>query len=239
MKRTAGSLTRLVAVVALALGSVVGFATVASADPPPWSPAYRGPTTPPDPAIDIIGSWNANLAGELCYSIDVSKLPAGEQNAAAAAMDQAVQDWAEAVNPQSTGGDLVLNADDGSGSTCTPEVTIVTRRGGGTTQGTTSFVSDGPYIAGAQIVIRGRFTSQTNEPATLAHITRHEFGHALGLGHWNVDGHLMSPYLNATTAIDSCESAAVILAQGWHLTDDAGAPSAAYNGPDPYVCTPA
>jgi len=229
-KRLAGSLTRLVAVAAIALASVAGVATAAGAAKPPPPPT--------DPAIDIIGTWNANLADGICYSIDVSGLAAGEQAGAAAAMDQAVQDWADAVNPVSTGNDLTLVAADGSGGSCTPEVTIVTRKGGGSVQGTTSFVNDGAYIAGAQIVIRGRFTSTTNEPDTLAHITRHEFGHALGLGHWNVAGYLMSPYLNANTMINNCETAAVIAVQGWHLTAGMSAPTAPYSGADPIVCTP-
>lgn len=231
MKRTTGSLARLTTVVALALGSIAGTATGAGAKPPPWSPVYQEPT-PPDPAIDIIASWNDNLDNGICYSIDVSGLPA-EQPAAEDAMDEAVQDWADAVNPVAIN-DLVLKNAKTDG--CPPEVTIITRRGGGSIQGTTSFLSDGPYIAGAQIVIRGRFTNQTDDPDKLAHITRHEFGHALGLGHWNVDGFLMSPYLNTTTEINSCGVDAVISAQAWKLTSNQSGPAAPYDDPDPYVC---
>ncbi len=112
-------------------------------------------------------------------------------------------------------------------------MTITMRRGGGKVQGTTypSFDSNGD-LSSARIEIKGKFRGTTNETAQLADIARHEFGHALGLNHWNIADQLMSPYLTPGAPISDCEVAAVLEVQGEWLTDTP------WDGTNPFLCDP-
>jgi len=204
------------ALAALAAASAV---SAGAKGPPPGTP--NGPP-PPDQqaAIDLIAPWNKDIGdgGRLCYTIDVPDWVPDAANVETA-IDHAVQDW------DGTGANLVAD--------CGDDVTIEMRRGGGSVQGTTSFTYDGSDISSAQIQIKGKFAGTNNDADQIATIARHEFGHALGLGHWNISGQLMSPYLSATTTINSCEIDAVQVVQGEWLG------AAAWNGtPDPYPCDP-
>ena len=120
-------------------------------------------------------------------------------------------DWERKV-----GGRLTLT-ESTADAPCDVEVSIEMRRGGGTVQGVTYPSYANGFLTSARIEIKGKFAGTTNDLDTLALIARHEFGHALGLGHWNVANHLMSPYLNARTDIDDCEAAAVRATNGWYL----------------------
>ena len=74
--------------------------------------------------------------------------------------------------------------------------TIVMSRGGGTLQGTTSFAFDSSgRLSSARIEIKGKVAGTRNEPSPLADVSRHEFGHVVGLEHWNIPRQLLSPYV--------------------------------------------
>ncbi len=180
-----------------------------------------GNQPPAEPALDLIAPWNSNISDGLCYTIDVPDWVSNPGDAATA-IGNAVEDW------QTSG----LNLDFDCGGTV--DVTIEMRRGGGTVQGTTyfSFDSNGD-LSSARIEIKGKFQGTNNEPAQLALIAKHEFGHALGLGHWNISGQLMSPYLTPGVGISACERDAVRDVQGEWLSG-----GSAWDGTDPFVCDP-
>jgi hypothetical protein len=62
---------------------------------------------------------------------------------------------------------------------------------------------------------------------TLEHIAKHEMGHALGLGHANFEGNLMTALINDGTAtISECEIDTVLKANQWKLIDKETIPHA-------------
>ncbi|MDX1373105.1 MAG: matrixin family metalloprotease [Nitrososphaeraceae archaeon] len=61
---------------------------------------------------------------------------------------------------------------------------------------------------------------------TLEHISLHEIGHALGIGHANFGSTLMSPEVNQVIKkISKCEIDAVMKANEWKLIKDKNSPS--------------
>jgi hypothetical protein len=234
----ARTLARVLVVVAFVLASLGAVTAPAGGAPPWWTPPGGGvPPEPPEPALDLIASWNGAISDSegLCYTITVPANVDLGFDVAAAIVD-AVTDWAAPVNALSSHRDLMLTDGTTNGCTNGVDVDIVLRRGGGRVQGVTSFDSAAGLITGASIVVRGNFAGTSNPADTIQLIARHEFGHALGLGHWNIDDQLMSSTLNATEDIGDCEAAAVVHVQGWYF-NGAGGP-ALYDGDDPFVCDP-
>lgn len=91
--------------------------------------------------------------------------------------------------------------------------------GPGRTEGEaiTSFTRNG-FIRRVDVTIKG-----ARAPANsggLEQITKHEFGHALGLGHANFDGDLMSAAVSPSPVpIPTCNLAGVLQANRWKLID--------------------
>ena len=80
------------------------------------------------------------------------------------------------------------------------------------------------YMNGRRMVLRVEIgidggPSPVNAGA-IEEIAKHEFGHALGLGHANWDGDLMSPLVNPTPApIPACDVNGVMQANSWRMVD--------------------
>ena len=237
----------LVLGVTLGVGMGVGFAGSAVAvGPPPWSPAYRPPPDPTAAQLDLIGTWNDDIADSdgLCVTILVPDWVPDRGNVVTQ-IDSVLGDWETAVNPTGLTKDLQLtngsSDGDGTAENCTGDVdvTIVVAHGGGRTQGTTSFDGDSNgFITGAHIKIQAKFTGTDNDADQIGLIARHEFGHALGLGHWDIsEGLLMSPLLGNDTGLqpNQCEVEAVVVAQQWYFSDDSQ-PAHFDSADDPYTC---
>ena len=61
----------------------------------------------------------------------------------------------------------------------------------------------------------------TLDKRTLEHVAKHEFGHALGLGHAEFDNSLMSPNVDEViTKMSACELESVRYANSWKFIND-------------------
>ena len=66
----------------------------------------------------------------------------------------------------------------------------------------------------------------TLDKRTLEHVAKHEFGHALGIGHAEFKNTLMSPNVDELiTKISACELESVEYANSWKFIDDEDSPS--------------
>jgi hypothetical protein len=233
--------------ITLGVGMAVASAGSAGAvGPPPWSPAFQPAPDPTAAELDLIGTWNGDIADDdgLCVTILVPDWVPDRSNVVTE-IESVLGDWETAVNPTGLTNDLQLtngsSEGDGTADNCAADVdvTIVVAHGGGLTQGTTSFDGDSNgFITGAHIKIQAKFTGTNNGADQIGLIARHEFGHALGLGHWDIsEGLLMSPLLSDNTGLqpNQCEVDAVVVAQHWYFNGD---PQPAHfdADSDPYIC---
>lgn len=210
------------AVVVASLG--MGWAAPpAGAVPPPWA-GPPGSGTPSAPSIDICCAWSEGILDGITY-----RIVGTTDQATYDAINDGVTQWLDQVTGSRT---LALVEVDPSDAA---EVTITFKRGGGNIQGTTSRSSDGSgFVTGAAIKIQAKAFGQANEAVALQQISAHEFGHALGLNHANVNGKMMSPTLTGgSLTITACDSGALGDAQQWFF---AGAASPASPTTDPYEC---
>lgn len=159
----------------------------------------------PATKIDVCCAWNNKIADGITYSVSA---PTAEIADAVAA---AIEQWELAVPG------MVLNRVSGKGA----EVTVKYKRGGGQVQGQARRSFDGAgFITLVSINISGSAFGNPNEPAIVAQIVKHEFGHALGANHADGDGRLMSPTVSAgSPTITQCDEDAVVAAQHWFLVD--------------------
>lgn len=98
-----------------------------------------------------------------------------------------------------------------------PDITIAYGGPARPTQGVavTSFNRDG-FTRRVEITIKGHPAPGNHD--ALDQITKHEVGHALGIGHSQFEGDLMSPAVNRTpTPIPACNVHAAREANGWKL----------------------
>ena len=203
-RRSRRRLMAPVAVVLLACGLLVGTVGGAGAAPPPWAgPPFGG--ADPDPAIGVCCAWNADIADGITYS--VAGAPSEDLEGA---IEAGVEAWDTAI------GGLTLTRDDAS-----PEVTIQFKPSGGNVQGSARRSFDGAgFITSVAIKISAKSFGEANDLATIQQIVTHEFGHALGAGHANTGGFMMSPSLSSgSTVITACDVAAVAAAQHWYVVE--------------------
>jgi hypothetical protein len=161
-------------------------------------------------AIEICCGWGDSLVnGSLEYSLK------GPDQATVEVMRTAVRAWDIAL------GQLSLR----EVAPGREDVAITFVEGAGRTEGEaiTSFTRGG-FIRRVDITIKG-----ARAPANaggVEQITKHEFGHALGLGHANFDGDLMSAAVSPSPVpIPVCNLAAVLQANRWKLIEHERRPS--------------
>jgi hypothetical protein len=88
----------------------------------------------------------------------------------------------------------------------------------------TNFDSDG-FIFNVKIMLAERAFGKQLNKNVIEYIAKHEFGHALGLGHANVNEFLMSSLVyNSFNEISDCEREAVNEANKWKLIDNDSSP---------------
>lgn len=158
-------------------------------------------------SIAICCAWNSNLDdGDLTYKISGGDTDVQE------IVRIAVEEWEAAV--------VGLTLTEVTGRT-KPNVDIKFKRGGGMVQGQAlrSFDNQG-FVTAVKINISGKAFGDPNEEDTVAQIGKHEFGHALGLGHADFAGDLMSTSVSAGTGdISDCDVDGVLEANHWKLVD--------------------
>lgn len=160
--------------------------------------------------LDVCCAWNGNLAdGDLTYKIS------GGDTTAQNTVRTAAEDWETAVPG--------LTLTEVFGKT-KANVNIKFKQGGGRIAGQAlrHFDKNG-FIKSVDLTISGSAFGDPNNQATIAEITRHEMGHALGLGHANFDD-LMDPTVGGVNTISACDVEGVKAANHWKLVDGVNTP---------------
>jgi hypothetical protein len=170
-------------------------------------------------AVAICCAWGSKLAdGVLTYSVN------GSDPTATSIIRNAVAAWDDALP------DLTMTE-----VTRKPDIAITYGPGadGGESPGgtgarglTTTYLNGRHLVLRVEIGIDGG-PAPVNAGA-IEEIAKHELGHALGLGHANWDGDLMSPLVNPTPApLPPCDVNGVIHANSWRMVDHARRPKPA------------
>ncbi len=151
-------------------------------------------------------AWGKALEdGRLSYSLSAP------DSASAEVIRQAVREWDISL----PGLDLIERA---AGSPADITMTFQAEPGRTEGQAVTSFTPGG-LIRHVAVSIKGG-----QAPANaggLLQIAKHEFGHALGLGHANHEGNLMSEAVSPQPRpIEACAVSAVLEANRWRLAPD-------------------
>ena len=171
-------------------------------------------------AVGICCAWGNRLSdGTLTYSVT------GDDPTALSIVRSVIQSWDDAL------AELTLKETNRK-----PDITIAygpgVADGGETPHATGARGLTTTYLNGRRLVIKVEIgvdggPSPVNAGA-IEQITKHELGHALGLGHANWEGDLMSPLVQPTPApIPGCDIAAVRRANSWKMVDNARRPKPA------------
>ncbi len=148
-------------------------------------------------------AWGRSLDdGNLTYSISSPDGPSTK------VIREAIKDWdselpALTLTEVAPAGpaDVTIRFTPGEGRTEGQAVTSFTRRG---------------LISKVEITIRGALAPANS--GGLGQIAKHEFGHALGLGHTNYEGNLMSPAVSPDPQpVPPCVVQGVIEANRWKM----------------------
>lgn len=177
-------------------------------------------------AVGICCAWGNRLSdGVLTYSV------AGSDATALSIVRNAVHEWDQAFP------DLILDEVEPNWKKKSQRADISIVYGPGTADGgethtsgaqglTTTYLNNRRMVTRVEIGVDGG-PSPVNAGA-VEQIAKHELGHALGLGHANWDGDLMSPFVQPTPApIPLCDIDAVRKANSWKMIDNAKRPKPA------------
>jgi hypothetical protein len=186
-----------------------------------WAAAGEARADDGTRAVAICCAWGSKLSdGVLTYSV------AGDDQTALSIIRGAVQAWDDALPDlkmtEVTSGKPDIAFHYGAGAA----------DGGESPGGTGARGLTTTYLNGRRLVLRVEVgidggPSPVNAGA-IEQIAKHEFGHALGIGHANWDGDLMSPLVNPTPApIPACDINAVMQANSWRMVDHARRPKPA------------
>jgi hypothetical protein len=150
-------------------------------------------------------AWGRSVEdGNLTYSISSPDSPSGQ------VIRNAIRDWDREL-PAVTLTEVSVAAP--------ADVTIRFTPGEGRTEGqaVTSFTKRG-LISKVEITIHGALAPGNS--GGLGQIAKHEFGHALGLGHTNYEGNLMSPAVSPDPQpVPACVVQGVIEANRWKMME--------------------
>ncbi len=164
--------------------------------------------------LNVCCAWNSELAddGGLTYSI------AGGDAAARDIVGTAVEVWDTKLP-----GLTLTETNDTSGA----NIEIKFKRGGGQIQGQARRRFDNAgLVQEVNINISGKAFGDANNADTVAQITKHEFGHGLGINHTNFNGDLMSPTVSGgTSVISQCDIDGVLAANEWFFPGGSGTPT--------------
>jgi hypothetical protein len=185
---------------------------------PPQTPS---PSPPPTHSIQICCAWDDKLAGgELMYKI------VGGDNAAHQAVKAAINAWTTKLNGlkfteisgTTNSADIMISFNNNGKSSVNNLATVKGSHRVDTVGQTMTTVSSTGLISNAVTTVsEGAFGSPFSK-AQLKQIAMHEIGHALGIGHANFKGDLMSPMLNNEIGtISQCDVRAVLAANQWEL----------------------
>lgn len=151
--------------------------------------------------VDVCCAWNEKLAdGVLTYKVS------GATRDIQTTITDAIEDWDAAL----TG----LSLEPVSGDV-EPDIVVRFRKGGGTVQGQAHRKVDrSGFVSSASIHVSSMAFGVNTD--AVYQITLHEVGHALGAGHADGDGVLMSPTVaGGVENITTCDRDAVIAANEW------------------------
>ena len=161
-----------------------------------------------DHELALCCAWGKSLEhGNLTYSI------LSPDAASAEVIRQAVREWDADLPaltlsevPVGLPADIAIRFMPAEGRTEGQAVTSFTRRG---------------LISKVEITIQG--APAPANAGGLGQIAKHEFGHALGLGHTNYEGNLMSPAVSPDPQpVPACVIQGVIEANRWKMVDPHG-----------------
>ena len=160
--------------------------------------------------IDICCSWGNSISdGTLTFSIEKG------ESEFAKIVKSAVKEWQKAlgesvqfkyVKDDNSKADIKIQFQKGKGEKVGKAVTFFDNKG---------------KIDHVEISLSKKSYGQSLSPSLLEHVAKHEFGHALGLGHANFKESLMSVHVNkVVTKISACELESVKYVNNWKFTDD-------------------
>ena len=164
-------------------------------------------------SIQICCAWSEKLAdGSLTYKIR------GSDSDILQAVRTAIEDWDYNI--------IGLELDEINKKKKEADIEVTFENDGEEIAGQTVNNFNGfGFIDHAEMTISKSAFGRDFDTKTIEQITKHEMGHALGLGHANFQGNLMTALVNdGSGTIDDCEIKSVNEANQWKLKDGSNSP---------------